>query len=96
VWGTTVAGESTFSRADVLARFVSAGPDEEYERLRMTILAELSCAARSVRIVTPYFVPDRDIITALNSALMRGVAVDILLPQVNNLCFVQWASTAIL
>jgi len=84
------------SRGDVLARSVSAGPDEEYERLRMTILAALSCAERSVRIVTPYFVPDRDIITALNLALMRGVAFDILLPQVNNLCFVQWASTAIL
>ena len=62
----------------------------------MTILAALSCAEQSVRIVTPYFVPDRDIITALNLASMRGVAVDILLPQVNNLCFVQWASTAIL
>ena len=84
------------SRGDVLARSVSAGPDEEYERLRMTILAALSCAERSVRIVTPYFVPDRDIITALNLASMRGVAVDILLLQVNNLCFGQWASTAIL
>lgn len=90
-WFPTIA-----SQGDVLARSVSAGPDEEYERLRMTILASLSCAERTVRIVTPYFVPDRDIITALNLASMRGVAVDILLPQENNLCFVQWASTAIL
>jgi len=62
----------------------------------MTIFAALRCAERSIRIVTPYFVPDRDIITALNLASMRGVAVDILLLQVNNLCFGQWASTAIL
>ena len=98
--GESLSGANWFpeiaSHGDVLARSVSAGPDEEYERLRMTILAALSCAEKSVRIVTPYFVPDRDIITALNLASMRGVGVDILLPQVNNLCFVQWASTAIL
>ena len=48
----------------------------------------------SVQIVTPYFLPDSALITSLNVASMRGVQVDILLPEVNNLTAVQWASTA--
>ena len=35
-------------------------------------------------------------ITSLNVAAMRGIAVDIVLPQENNLVLVQWASTALL
>jgi cardiolipin synthase len=45
-------------------------------------------------IVTPYFIPDQSIISALNVAAMRGVAVDIVLPSHNNLPYVDWASRA--
>ncbi len=34
---------------------------------------------------TPYFLPDRELISSLNLAALRGVVVDIVLPQVNNL-----------
>jgi cardiolipin synthase len=44
--------------------------------------------------VTPYFLPEQPMISALNVAAMRGVAVHILLPEKNNLTLVQWASTA--
>jgi cardiolipin synthase len=44
--------------------------------------------------MTPYFLPDPAIVSALNLAAMRGAQVDILLPSVNNLPFVQWASRA--
>jgi cardiolipin synthase len=47
-----------------------------------------------VRIVTPYFLPDPSIISALNLAAMRGVEVDIVLPAHSNLPFVMWASRA--
>jgi cardiolipin synthase len=78
----------------VLARGVPDGPDEDYDKLRWTILGALALARQSVRIVTPYFLPDPAIISALNLAAMRGVAVDIILPLENNLPFVQWASRA--
>jgi cardiolipin synthase len=45
-------------------------------------------------VVTPYFIPDQGLITALNVAAMRGVEVDILIPAKGNLRVVQWASTA--
>jgi cardiolipin synthase len=47
-------------------------------------------------VVTPYFVPDSSIITALSVAALRGVTVEILLPAKNNLPFVHWAMMAIL
>jgi cardiolipin synthase len=82
------------SRGPVVARGIADGPDEDFEKLRWTILAALSAAKTSVRIATPYFLPDSTIIAALNLAAMRGVSVRILLPAKGNLPFVQWASTA--
>lgn len=78
----------------VIARGISDGPDEDFEKLRWTILAGLAAARRSIRIATPYFLPEPTLIAALNLAAMRGVAVDILLPSRSNLPFVQWASAA--
>jgi cardiolipin synthase len=81
---------------EVLARGISAGPDDDFEKLRLTLLGAVGCARRSLLIMTPYFLPDQALLTALNVTAMRGVRVDILLPQENNLALVQWASTALL
>jgi len=77
---------------DVVARVITDGPDADFEKLRWTLLAALAEAQTSVQIVTPYFLPDMAIITALNLAALRGVRVDILMPSKNNLPFVHWAS----
>ncbi len=78
----------------VLARGIPDGPDEDFEKLRTVLLGALSIARASVRIVTPYFLPDAALITALNVAALRGVRVDVVLPRKGNLPVVQWASTA--
>jgi cardiolipin synthase len=96
--GESLRGESWFptleKNGSVLARSVVDGPDEDFEKLRWTILGALSIARYSVRIVTPYFLPDTAIISALNLAALRGVLVDIVLPAQSNLPFVEWASRA--
>jgi cardiolipin synthase len=79
----------------VIARAIPDGPDEYFEVLRMIMLGGLAQARRSVRIATPYFLPDAGLISALNTTALRGVAVDILLPEKNNLKLVQWASFAL-
>lgn len=78
----------------VAARGVVDGPDEDFERLKWTFHGAIGCAERSVRIVTPYFVPDQALIQSLNVAALRGVAVEAILPEVNNQALVRWASTA--
>jgi cardiolipin synthase len=78
----------------VIARVITDGPDADYDKLRLTLLAALAEAQTSVQILTPYFLPDNALVTALNLAVLRGVRVDIVLPAKNNLPFVHWASRA--
>lgn len=96
--GEALRGDSWFpqteSAGQVLARGVTDGPDENFEKLLWTLLGALSIARRSVRIITPYFLPDPAVVSALNLASMRGVRVDIILPSRINLPFVLWASRA--
>jgi cardiolipin synthase len=79
-----------------LVRAVSDGPDKEFRKLHWIILGALSCARKRVTMVTPYFIPDRPLIAALVTAALRGVAITLVLPGVNNLPFVQWASRSYL
>jgi cardiolipin synthase len=92
-------GEIWFPEAretgDVIARVIPDGPDADFENARWTLLAALAEAQTTVKILTPYFLPDNALITALNLAALRGVRVDIILPAKNNLPFVHWASRAL-
>jgi cardiolipin synthase len=96
--GEALRGDSWFPKTEsagqALARGVTDGPDENFEKLLWTLLGALSIARYSVRIMTPYFLPDPAVVSALNLAAMRGVQVDIILPACSNLPFVLWASRA--
>lgn len=76
----------------VLARGISAGPDADLGKRRLTLLAAIGSAQHEIRIVTPYFVPDQTLLTALQLACMRGVRVELILPGRNNMRLVHWAS----
>lgn len=80
----------------LLARGISYGPDEDLGKMRLSLIGVLGMAQHRVSIVTPYFLPDDALIAALNVAAMRGVEVDILLPEKGNLATVQWACNAML
>jgi cardiolipin synthase len=80
----------------VLARGVAAGPDDHYESLHLALLGAIASARQSILICTPYFVPEATIITALIVADMRGAQVEIVVPEVNNLPVVKWASMPLL
>jgi cardiolipin synthase A/B len=80
----------------VNARGISFDPGENYDALRLVVSGAISAARKSVRMVTPYFIPDQAVIIALNVAALRGVQVDIFLPAKNDSRVVQWATTAML
>ena len=77
---------------DVIARGLPAGPDMGLNPIRWTLLGALAEAQHSIRIVTPYFIPDATLRTNLSLAAMRGVVVDIVLPERSNLPFCDWAA----
>jgi cardiolipin synthase len=96
--GETLEGGAFFpplrSAGPTLARGVADGPDEDFEAVRWLLLGALAIARERVRIVTPYFLPDAALVTALDVAVMRGVQVDVVLTEKSNLPVVQWAQTA--
>jgi cardiolipin synthase len=73
-------------------RVITDGPNEDLDRLALVLLAAVSAAQRRVTIMTPYFLPARELLGALQAAALRGVEVSILLPGKNNLPFVHWAT----
>jgi cardiolipin synthase len=76
---------------DAVARVITSGPDEDLEQIEFAILHAISCARRSIRVVTPYFLPPDVLTTALGLAAMRGIAVDIMLPEHSNHVILDWA-----
>ena len=96
--GESLEGEAWFPEIEragpVWAQGIPDGPDEDFEKLTDLIMGALSAATRTVRVVTPYFLPDTTLIRALNTAAMRGVDVRIVLPERNNIPPVAWAAAA--
>lgn len=78
----------------VFARGLSDGPDEDFEVAYTVLLGAIACARRSIRIITPYFLPDSGLMQALRVAALRGVEVEILIPERCNLRLVGWAAMA--
>ncbi len=81
-------------RGDILARGITDGPDVHFEKLQTVMMGALATAERRVRVVTPYFIPDERLLESLHVAALRGVEVEVYLPERGNLPLVQWASQA--
>lgn len=76
----------------IFARGIADGPDESVSALALTLHAAISAAKKRIRVVTPYFVPDITLLSALGVAACRGIEVDIVMPQHGNLRLVEWAA----
>jgi cardiolipin synthase len=63
---------------------VPSGPDRVGEPVHRTFFAAIVGARHRVWITTPYFVPDKVLLVALQTAALRGVDVQIILPSRSN------------
>ncbi|QDT33834.1 cardiolipin synthase [Thalassoglobus polymorphus] len=84
--------QMTPALGETWARGIPDGPDADIDNIKLVMLGAISSARRSVDIVTPYFIPEEELVSALNIAAMRGVDVRILVPSAVNIRAVQWAS----
>lgn len=75
-----------------LCRAIIDGPDEDLHRLTMVLVGAVAAAREQIAIMTPYFLPPRELVAALQAAAVRGTRVDIILPGKNNLPFMHWAT----
>jgi cardiolipin synthase len=79
---------------EATARVITSGPDRDIEKIEATMLQAVTCARRSVVVMTPYFLPDERLVSALALAAMRGVGVDLVVPERSNHRPVDWAMRA--
>lgn len=96
--GENLAGEAWFPPlyevGEGVARVILSGPDQDIEKIEFMILEAIACARQSIKITTPYFLPDDRLVTALALASMRGVDVDVIVPARSNHLIVDWATRA--
>lgn len=75
----------------VQARGLQSGPDADIYKIEMLVGAALTLAKNRIRIVTPYFLPDQRLQFAIAQACMRGVEVDLVIPEQSDHTVMQWA-----
>jgi cardiolipin synthase len=68
----------------VLAQLVPSGPDQVDDTIQSLLVSGCFMARRRILAVTPYFVPDANLLMALVLAARRGVLVDLVLPAKSN------------
>ncbi len=64
------------------AQLLPSGEDYRLEGFESLLVWQIHQARERVVLVTPYFIPDEDILGALRTAVVRGVTVDIILSKV--------------
>ena len=85
-----------FRSGKTLCRTIVDGPNEHHDKLSTILFGAVTTARHRIWIMTPYFLPSRELIAALQNAALRGVEVNILLPGKNNLPYMQWATSKML
>lgn len=96
--GENLAGDAWFPPLDdvgeAVARVIVSGPDEDLEKIEFVVLEAIACARQSIKVATPYFLPDDRLVAALALAAMRGVEIDVIVPARSNHPVVDWAMRA--
>ena len=75
-----------------ICRSIVDGPNEALDRLTTTILGAIDAARARILVVTPYFLPPENMQSALCTAALRGVRVDVLLPSRTYPPVIAWAA----
>ncbi|SDT03633.1 cardiolipin synthase [Microlunatus soli] len=65
----------------VAMQIVSSGPDSDWEWIKYGYLKAISEANTSIKIQTPYFMPDAAMFDALKIAALSGVEVHLMIPD---------------
>lgn len=81
----------------VCAQFLASGPaDQRWQAIYTMLFAAIGLATERIWLETPYFVPDRPLMMALQSAALRGVDVRLLLPAHSDHPLVYYAGRSFL
>jgi cardiolipin synthase len=79
-------------KGDAIIAIAASGPSSPVPHIMETILLAISQAKKSIRICTPYFIPNDQLTSALVIAAANGVEVELILPKKSDSFVVQHAS----
>ncbi len=68
-----------------------SGPDSDWASIMLAFFKAISVARKYIYITTPYFIPNDQILTAIQSAALSGVEVKLLIPLKSDSVIVQAA-----
>lgn len=73
-------------------RVIPDGPEQSLDKLLAVLLGAIANAHDSIRIMTPYFLPPRELDVLLQAAARRNIEISVILPERNDHRMVHWAS----
>lgn len=76
--------ETLESGSKTLAQLLPSGPDRPDDTIYTLLVSGGFTSQKRILAVTPYFVPDASLLTALTLAARRGIEIDLLLPAHSN------------
>ena len=74
-------------------QFIAGGVDTSKESVKMCYLSMIRSAKESIRIQTPYFIPDASILDALKTAAATGVRIELMIPGIEASFFLDPVTT---
>lgn len=79
-------------KGDTNMQIVSSGPDSDLQQIKMGYIRLIQSAKKRVWIQSPYLIPDDSVMDAIRIAVMAGVDVRIMIPQMPDHPFVYRAT----
>ena len=79
---------------DAAVLILPSGPADELETASLMYQQAIHSARERIWIASPYFVPDESVLSALHLAVLRGVEVKILIPDVSDSKLVYYSAYA--
>ena len=67
-----------------LVQIVSSGPDSKHPKIKYTLIQAILSAEKEICITTPYFIPDKSFLEAINIAALSGIEVTMLVPTMSD------------
>ena len=84
--GYQVSAEEADDRnsSSALAQLIDSGPDRPDDTIFTLLVSACFTSQKRILAMTPYFVPDSSLLTAMTLAARRGIQVDLVLPGRSN------------
>ena len=68
-------------KGNTYVQIIGSGPDSDYANIMQAFFTAITSAKKSIRITSPYFIPNTSLITAIRTAAMGGISVEIIIPR---------------